>query len=371
LTKLFLLRIQLMVANKENSDLSSPFRGTGGFNVLMTGAGAPGAAGILKCLHSSPEIKVIAADADPNATGRWLNAEFEKIPFAHDENFIEQLLSICERRIIHVVLPLVTKELIPLAQNKRKFEEQETRILVSKIDSLEIANNKSRLYQFLEWRGIDVPKYRVVENIDQFELAVEELSSLQKRICFKPSVANGSRGFRIIANDIDEHDLLFNAKPNSTYISFWDAMRILSSKPFPELLVTEYLPGEEYSVDCVANHGDVKLVIPRLRTKMINGISVEGEFVNDKDIITYCTEIIRELQLHGNIGIQVKRSLEGKALIIEINPRVQGTIVAGLGAGINLPVLAIKQELNLPITDEELQVKWGTRFSRYWSEVYY
>ena len=148
-------------------------------------------------------------------------------------------------------------------------------------------------------------------------------------------------------------------------------MRILSSKTFPELLVTEYLPGEEYSVDCLANHGEVKLVVPRLRSKMINGISVEGEFVNDKNIIAYCSEIIKELDLHGNIGIQVKRSSEGRSLIIEINPRVQGTIVAGLGAGINLPVLAIKQELDLPISDEELQVKWGTKFSRYWNEVFY
>ena len=57
-------------------------------------------------------------------------------------------------------------------------------------------------------------------------------------------------------------------------------------------------------------------------------------------------------------------------MIIEINPRVQGTIVAGLGAGVNLPLLAVKQELNLPISEEELQVKWGTKFSRYWNEVF-
>ena len=367
----FLLRIQLMAEPKENSKVSSPFNEGGAVNVLMTGAGAPGAAGILKCLQLNPDIKVTAADANPNAIGRWLIGQFEKIPFAQEKNFIEQLLSICERNIIHVVLPLVTKELVPLAQNKKKFEEQETKVLVSKVDALEIANNKSRLYQFLEWRGIDVPKYKVVENIDQFKWAVEELIASQKRVCFKPSVSNGSRGFRIIANDMDEHDLLFHEKPNSTYISFGDAMRILSSKTFPELLVTEYLPGEEYSVDCLANHGEVKLVVPRLRSKMINGISVEGEFVNDKNIIAYCSEIIKELDLHGNIGIQVKRSSEGRSLIIEINPRVQGTIVAGLGAGINLPVLAIKQELGLPISDEELQVKWGTKFSRYWSEVYY
>jgi carbamoyl-phosphate synthase large subunit len=50
---------------------------------------------------------------------------------------------------------------------------------------------------------------------------------------------------------------------------------------------------------------------------------------------------------------------------------VQGTISAALGAGINLPVLAVKQELGIAITEDELRVKWGTRFSRYWSEVFY
>ena len=108
-------------------------------------------------------------------------------------------------------------------------------------------------------------------------------------------------------------------------------MRILSSKPFPELLVSEYLPGEEYSVDCLARNGEAIIVVPRARKKMINGISVEGEFVEEENIIGYCKQIIHELQLHGNIGIQVKRSVAGKFLILEINPRVQGTISAGLG----------------------------------------
>ncbi len=340
-------------------------------NILMTGGGAPGAAGILKCLQFNPNFEITMADADPNAVGRWLHAEFETIPHASEKNFIEKLLSICSKRNIHIVIPLVTKELIPLAHHKKEFEEQEIKVLVSNVDSLEIANNKTRLYQFLEWRGIDVPAYRVAETVDQFKSAVRELGFPAKKVCFKPSVSNGSRGFRIIANDIDEHDLLFNEKPHSTYISFNDAVRILSSKPFPELLVTEYLPGEEYSVDCLADQGQTKLAVPRLRKKMIAGISVEGVFVKEENIITYCSQIINELHLHGNIGIQVKKSMEGEFLIVEINPRVQGTIVAGLGAGINLPVLAVKQELRLPVTNEELEVKWGTKFSRYWNEVYY
>ena len=359
-----------MTNKKQNTGLNSP-SGDGGINILMTGGGAPGAAGILKCLQQEKSFHITVADANSNSVGRYLNKDFEIIPFANDPAFAKAVLSLCRKKNIHALLPLVTKELIPLSQHIKEFEGAGARLLLSPTASLEIANNKSRLYEFLQWRGIAVPDFRVVETIDQFNKAVEELGYPQKPVCFKPSVSNGSRGFRIISEQMNEPDLLFNHKPSSTYIRLDGAVRILSSGIFPELLISDYLPGEEYSIDCIANHGKSILIVPRLRKRMINGISVEGEFVKEETIINYCREIIKELQLHGNIGIQVKKSTTGQFLILEINPRVQGTISAALGAGVNLPVLAIKQELGLPILPDELIVKWGTKFSRYWEEVFY
>ena len=99
----------------------------------------------------------------------------------------------------------------------------------------------------------------------------------------------------------DEPNLLFNEKPNAAYLTYHDAVRILSTRSFPELLISEYLPGEEYSVDCLAKKGEAILVVPRVRKKTINGISVQGEFIKDDKIICYCAQIIHELQLHGNI----------------------------------------------------------------------
>lgn len=337
----------------------------------MTGAGAPGAAGIIKCLMQNPSFHIIIADADANAVGKHLVKDFEKIPRAADENFVEAVLSVCRKHNIHVLMPLVTKELIPLALHKKDFEANGVKILVSEAPSLEIANNKGRLYEFLQWRGIEVPDFRIAETTDQFKNAAAELGYPGKVICFKPSESNGSRGFRIINPDLDEAHLLFNEKPNASFISYNDAVRILSSKPFPELLMSEFLPGEEYSVDCLANNGVTILVVPRLRKKMINGITAEGEFVQEENIINYCSQIIKELKLHGNIGIQVKKSAAGKFLILEINPRVQGTIAAALGAGVNLPALAVKQELGFTITPEELMVKWGTKFGSYRTEVFF
>jgi carbamoyl-phosphate synthase large subunit len=340
-------------------------------NVLMTGAGAPGAAGIIKCLQQEPAIKLLVADADSSCVGRHLNPDFVQIPMGSDNNFIEKVVAVCEEKNIQVVMPLVTRELFPLAANRDSLKKKGIHILVSSANAISIANNKAKTYTFLQSKGIPVPQFHSAGSIEEFKKAAHRLGYPNSTFCFKPSVANGSRGFRIISINIDEWDLLFNHKPNNAFITYEDAVRILSSHPFPQLLVTEFLPGEEYSIDCLANEGEARVIIPRRRSKMINGISVQGEFVKDDEIIQYCRTIIKAIGLHGNIGIQVKRNKEGKPLLLEINPRVQGTIVAALGAGVNLPILALKQELNLAIDPAELNIRWGTQFFRYWTEIFY
>lgn len=337
----------------------------------MTGAGAPGAPGIIHCLLESPSIKLTAADADPNATGRHLHNDFVLIPKATEANFIETLLSICKEKNIQVIMPLVTKELFPLSRNINLFREHGVELLVSSQKAIEIANNKSACYTFLAEKGIQLPGFRVVNTTEEFIHAAFELGHPHKPFCFKPSISNGSRGFRIVSDSLDESDMLFNHKPYNHYITYPHALSILSSHPFPQLLVTDYLPGDEYSVDCLAENGRAKLVVPRLRKKMINGISVQGQIINDEAVKDYCTKIIEIIGLHGNIGIQVKKNPDGEPMLLEINPRVQGSIVAVKGAGVNLPVLAVKQQLGMAIELHELEVNWGKQFSRYWVEVYH
>lgn len=337
----------------------------------MTGAGAPGAAGIIFCLKSDPSIVLTVADADERAVGRYLAPDFVQIPRGDDPGFAEKLLAICIEKHIRLVLPLVTRELMALAFHKKEFEARGISVLVSSPEAIAIANNKSASYSFLREKNVDLPAFSIVSTVEEFIHAAFELGHPQRSFCFKPSVSNGSRGVRIVSDSIDESALLFQQKPYHLQITYAHALSILSSKPFPELLVSEYLPGDEYSVDCLAWHGALVRALPRLRTRTVNGISVQGSFVNDERILEYCRQVIEAIGLHGNIGIQVKYSADGRPLLLEINPRVQGTIVAAMGAGVNLPLLAIKQELGLSIGEEEKEVKWGTRFSRYWTEVFY
>ena len=212
--------------------------------------------------------------------------------------------------------------------------------------------------------------HRVVSNFDEFYKAKEELLSIHSSYCIKPSISNGSRGVRLIDSSVSEFDLLFNEKPNSLYMSDEKICSILKNNTFPELLLAEILPGNEYTIDTLVDvSGNPILIIPRLRKKINAGISVAGKFEKNLPIINYCEKIIRSLKLLGPIGIQVKEDINGEFQILEINPRIQGTSVAALGLGINLPKLAVEilnqEKVNIPV------IKWNTEFIRYYDELFF
>jgi carbamoyl-phosphate synthase large subunit len=344
-------------------------------HILMTGAGAPGGPGILHCLQKDTSLFITVADINVNASGRYLNISgaFWNIPDAKDDLFIGKVLSYCIQHNVDIIFPLVTLELFKFAANKELFNSKGIKIIVSDFNYLNISNNKSTLLNHLKVKGVTTPNFRVVASSDFKGLvqAFYDLGYPNQALVFKPSISNGSRGVRIIDNNINKFELLFNHKPNSLYMTFDEMCTILQNSTFPELLVTEYLPGEEYSVDTMIYQGRIDLVIPRIRTRTMGGISVEGQFRKQDEIIKYSREVLSCMHLHGPIGLQIKKAIDGQFKILEINPRIQGTSVAALGLGINLPLIAVYQEMDKVQDFNNDIIKWETHFIRYWKELFY
>ncbi len=340
--------------------------------VLMTGAGAPGAPGIISCYKNNGErqIRVIGVDMRERVpTIKKLDA-FATVPAAGNSEFIGTILSIAKKYRVDVIQPLVTKELELFARNEKLFSEAGIKVCVSAIESLMIANDKGCLLNRLKKIGLPVPVFSIIHEANEFYDACIKAGYPSRTICFKPTKANGSRGFRIIDNTKDRGKLLFEEKPNSLYIELEDAQNILSSmSTIPELLVMEYLPGREYSVDMLVDNGQVIYCIPRLRIAMNGGISTRCVVENNHEVIGYCHVVAEHLNLHGNIGIQVRYSHEEEVNILEINPRLQGSVVACAAAGVNLPYFAIKQALGEEVP--YVEINWGIEMIRYWSELYY
>jgi carbamoyl-phosphate synthase large subunit len=275
-------------------------------------------------------------------------------------------LDICKSEKITTIIPQYTDELLPLSENIDRFRHLGVEILVTEdIERLKIANNKIKLYQFFNNRSF-VPKYTIASEIDSIKDAALELGYPDIPICIKPAQGEGGNGFRVLT---EEKFDIFN-EPNSsakvnldTYIN-----QLKNLDKIPELLVTEYLPGKEYSVDCVCKKGKPYICIPRQRIETSMGVATVALIEKNDELINYSNEIIASLNLSYNINIQFKYSSEGKAKLLEINPRVSGSLIANYGAGINMLEPSLKLAYGIPVGKPH--IKWGTKMIRHWDQTF-
>lgn len=341
----------------------------GKIRVMVTGAGAPGGPGIIRALVADPDLVPVAADANPLASGRALLPDFELLPRASAADFGSGLLSICRRRNIDVLLPLVTRELEVIAGMKEEFSRAGVSVVVSDAGPLHIANNKHLLMQRLEEAGIPVAAFRAVQTPEALEQAVKDFGYPHKPVVIKPSLSNGSRGMRILDARRDRFAGFFAEKPGTAVTTLEEVLNILQGHEIPEMLVMEYLPGEEYTVDCLLDRGKPLLILPRKRLTMNNGISVAGIFEDHPGIIDYTRRVFEAIPLHGPAGIQVRMNTSGEVRMLEINPRLQGSTTTAMGMGVNLPAMAVKQAAGLPFNIP--QPRWGLRFARVYEDLFF
>ena len=98
------------------------------------------------------------------------------------------------------------------------------------------------------------------------------------------------------------------------------------------------------------------------------GVSSTSLIEKNDELIKYSQEIISALKLSYNINIQFKYTQSGLPKLIEINPRVSGSLVSNYGAGINMLEEALKLAYEMPV--EQIDIKWGTKMIRHWSQIY-
>lgn len=351
------------------SDSQSRVHGDSTCTVLMTGAGAPGASGVVRSLRMIEDrtIRIVGVDMNPDAYGFELVDEHYVVPGGGEPDYIPRMQAVARREDADVIMPLTTAELAPLAANRDAFDG---RVMVSRPDVLSVANDKAALYEYLATRGFDsAPAYRQVGSEQAFLDAVEALGYPDAPVCFKPPVSSGMRGFRVLDPEIDQLELLLEQKPDAAVTTLEAVLPVLTSgESFPELAVMEYLPGKEYSVDVLAKGEETGPIVPRSRARTRAGISFEGTVEQRQDLIDEAAAISRSLGLEYNVNFQFRYDADGVPKIIEINPRISGTIVMCVGAGANMPALGVKHALGerLPAVD----IDWGTEMVRFWQELF-
>jgi hypothetical protein len=143
----------------------------------------------------------------------------------------------------------------------------------------------------------------------------------------------------------------------------------------PDAIVCEYLPGEEYTVDCFSDRDKgVLFAGARRRVRIRNGISVNTVTLEIPEATIFANIIGRELKLHGAWFFQLKRDVDGRLALLEVAPRISGSMAAHRVMGINFPLLSIYEHERLPIHIQHISgtIELDRALSnRYWHAVHF
>jgi carbamoyl-phosphate synthase large subunit len=291
--------------------------------VLVTGAGGPAAVSFLEAVDDG-ETELWAVDIDPNAAGLYLvdAAHRGLIPRGDDPTLVPVLLDLCERLGIDVLVPTVDTELLPVVAATADFAAVGTRILASSATALATCLDKWTLYEACVG-SVPVPETHVLTA----SLDAEALS--WPRIV-KPRAGSGSRGVELVA---DPAGLRGRAVDGS-------------------LILQELLPGTELSLDVLARaDGDVVAVVPRTRLKVDSGIAVAGCTVADPVLDELGRTVAARVGLTSVANVQVKQHADGGYRLLEVNPRLPGSMPLTVASGVDMPTLALADVLGHPVPE--------------------
>lgn len=341
--------------------------------VLSSACGAFFMPGFFRCLKNNQErnIKIVGVDLSDDVLMNSLFVDkYYQVPRYTDPRYVDIILDICKTERVDVFFPHISMELPYILERIGDFESIGVKVAISNSGTLDIANSKYQLYEFMKGFGLTVPKYFLVDSVETLKRRICELDYPLKPVCVKMTQNSGSRGVRIIRSNLSKTDLFLHEKPSSINVSFDEMCEILEGcNPMPEIMAMEYLPGVEYTVDLLADHGHTLYIAGRRNTT--SSMSIAQTSVVEKKDSAYelCKKIVRELNLDGNIGFDFMLDENDNPWLTDLNPRVTATIVLYAGAGLNFPYLRVKQLLGEKLP--EVQLRYGTMLVRkYWDVLY-
>lgn len=340
--------------------------------VLSSACGAFFMPGFFQCLKANGErdIKIIGCDISDGPSMNLLVDKYYQVPRYTDDSYIDSILEICRNEHVDVFFPQISMELPYVLDRMDDFNRMGVKVAISDKETLNTANCKYKLYEFMRSKGIETPDYFLVESSKNLRDRISELGYPQRPVCVKMTENSGSRGVRIIRPNLSKAEAFMYEKPSSLNVSLDEMCEILDEcNPMPSIMAMEYLPGIEYTVDLLADHGKTVYIAGRRNTT--SSMSIAQTSVVDKIDSAYqiCEDIVRELNLDGNIGFDFMLDEDGKPWLTDLNPRVTATIIIYAGAGLNLPYLRVKQLLGEELP--HIDIKYGTKLMRKYRDILY
>ena len=288
-----------------------------------------------------PESKVYTTDMRPEMAPAGIVSDgCFSVPRVTAPDYVEKLIEVCEKQQVGLIIPTIDTELLILSDHKQLLETQGIFPIVSDSEFIRICRDKRNTGDFLETRGIRVPK-----PLDKYNPEFPMFA--------KPYDGSLSKDLYVIKNQDELTPEILN---------------------HPKLIFMEYIDKsvyKEFTVDMYYGRDHrVKSIVPRERIEIRAGEINKGRTCKNY-LLSYLKERMDYLPgVVGCICIQLfYREVDNDVVGIEINPRFGGGYPLSYYAGANYPEMIIREYFNGETVDYSESWKDNTLMLRYDSEV--
>jgi hypothetical protein len=268
-------------------------------------------------LRHSMRIELFGASSIEDH-GRYIYKNYiGGLPNISEKNFIQELNRVIQQFDIQFIIPTHDTVALFLVKHQSNIS---AKIISGDLTTTETCRYKSLTYELFKEHKFVPQIFSNLDNISQYP------------VFLKPDDGQGGKGTYTIHN---KEELQFHLERNST------------------LLISEYLPGEEVTVDCFTDKNkQLRYIGPRSRNRVWSGVSVNSRNLPVNTEIEELAGIINQkLDFRGYWFFQLKKDRNDHFKLLEISTRMAGTSCLNRNLDINFPLLSI-----LDFSGEEVEI---------------
>lgn len=269
-----------------------------------------------RSLRNDFHFRLIGGGSVRDHGGYVFHDVIDNLPWLDDPDLIPKLRKVVEQRRIDLIYPAND---MTIAVLKRNEAELGCKVVAPPIETVETCLSKIKTYERL--RGVvRLPRTWQRDEIREFPVFA------------KPDIGHSSIGAQLIRS----HDELM------TY-----------GECNPNAVFCEYLPGDEYTIDCLSDcRGRLLFSGARVRARRMNGISVSTAPVSaeeNKMFRDMAEKINGAMSFVGAWFFQMKKTADGVPVLMEVAARFGGSSSLHRALGINFAVLSVWSALGYEV----------------------
>ncbi|GAC1388653.1 MAG: hypothetical protein NVS4B12_01660 [Ktedonobacteraceae bacterium] len=266
----------------------------------------------------------------PTFSSRWCKRVGVVPSYEHNtEPFLAYLRQFVDTIGAKVLITSSDGTLAVLREHRAEFE-QRTRVALANEAALSIAINKDKTFEIAKQLGIGVPRGVTVASVSEVAEAIRDIGLPAVVKPVESWLWGEQLGVRLISELVTTLEEAYLAVEKLTQFG-------------GKTQFQQFLSGKREAVSFLYAHGEIYARFAQWAKRTqppLGGTSVYRQSIEmPGDIGNQSERLVREINLDGYSEVEFRRGSDGKAYLMEINPRLSASVEVAVRAGVDFPYL--------------------------------